>query len=88
MIDGYGLAQAGSVASVLLLLPLDSACACTGKAALARSVQELYGSSNLADISLVVNGRRIPAHRHVLAPHSPVFERMWQHSMSEVCLQK
>lgn len=57
---------------------------CAGKAALMRSVQELYGSSHLADVSLVVCGRHMPAHRHVLAPHSPVFERMWQHSMSEV----
>ena len=48
-----------------------------------RSVQELYGSSHLADVSLVVCGRHMPAHRHVLAPHSPVFERMWQHPMSE-----
>lgn len=49
-----------------------------------RSVQELCGSSNLADVTLLVRGRTIPAHRHVLAPHSPVFARMWQHSMSEV----
>ena len=54
-----------------------------GRAALMRSVQELYGSTHLADVSLVVCGRHMPAHRHVLAPHSPVFERMWQHPMSE-----
>ena len=58
----------------------------TGKAALVRSVQELYRSGNLADVSLIVGGRTIPAHRHVLAPHSPVFRRMWQHDMSEVSL--
>ena len=52
-----------------------------------RSVQELYGSRSLADVSVIVCGRTIPAHRHVLAPHSPVFERMWQHGMSEVGLQ-
>lgn len=55
-----------------------------GKAALLGSVRGLCGSEHLADVCLVVRGRRMPAHRHVLAPHSRVFERMWSNSMSEV----
>jgi hypothetical protein len=55
-----------------------------GKAALLGSVRTLCGSEHLADVCLVVGGRRMPAHRHVLGPHSRVFERMWSHSMSEV----
>lgn len=55
-----------------------------GKAALLGSVRGLCGSEHLADVCLVVCGHRMPAHRHVLAPHSPVFERMWSSSMSEV----
>lgn len=57
-----------------------------GKAALLGSVRELCGSEHLADVCLVVSGKRMPAHRHVLAPHSRVFERMWSHSMAEVHL--
>ena len=49
-----------------------------------KSVQELYGTGHLADMALLVGGRKLPAHRHVLAPHSPVFERMFMTSMSEV----
>ncbi|CAL8470672.1 g10214 [Coccomyxa elongata] len=56
----------------------------TGKAALLGSVRGLCGSEHLADVCLVVCGHRMPAHRHVLAPHSPVFERMWSSSMSEM----
>ena len=64
----------------------DAAVARAGKAALVKSVQEMYGSSNLGDVSLIVAGRTFPVHRHVLAPHSPVFRRMWHHRMSEVSL--
>ena len=64
----------------------DATVACAGKAALVKSVQELYGASNLADINLIVGGRTFEVHRHVLAPHSPVFRRMWHHHMSEVSL--
>ena len=45
---------------------------------------ELCGSEHLADVCLVVCGVRMPAHRHVLAPHSRVFARMWASAMSEV----
>ncbi|KAL0020200.1 hypothetical protein WJX79_010998 [Trebouxia sp. C0005] len=31
-----------------------------------------------------VEDRQIPAHRHVLATHSSMFDRMWNHSMKEV----
>jgi hypothetical protein len=48
-------------------------------------MRALCGSEHLADVCLVVSGKRMPAHRHVLAPHSRVFERMWSHSMAEVC---
>ncbi|CAK0782930.1 hypothetical protein CVIRNUC_006125 [Coccomyxa viridis] len=72
-----------SAVEILWHRPPSDAQPPTGRAALMRSVQELYGSTHLADVSLVVCGRHMPAHRHVLAPHSPVFERMWQHPMSE-----
>ncbi|KAK9829027.1 hypothetical protein WJX72_003488 [[Myrmecia] bisecta] len=50
----------------------------TGNAVLLSSVRDMFNSPHLSDITLVVEGRRVPAHRHVLATHSPVFEAMFQ----------
>lgn len=59
-------------------------CNCyAGRAALLGAVRELCGSEHLADVVLIVRGARMPAHRHVLAPHSRVFARMWACAMAE-----
>ena len=58
----------------------------TGKVQMLHSVMELYNNHHLSDVTLIVDGRHIPAHRHVLATHSCMFDRMWNHSMKEVCL--
>ena len=51
---------------------------------LLKSVRDLFSAHHLSDVILIVKGRRIPAHRHVLATHSRVFERMWGSLMREV----
>ena len=56
----------------------------TGKVQMLNSVMELYNNTHLSDVTLVVEDRQIPAHRHVLATHSQMFDRMWNHSMKEV----
>ena len=56
----------------------------TGKVQMLNSVMELYNNTHLSDVTLVVEDRHIPAHRHVLATHSQMFDRMWNHSMKEV----
>lgn len=56
----------------------------TGKVQMLNSVMELYNNTHLSDMTLVVEDRQIPAHRHVLATHSSMFDRMWNHSMKEV----
>ena len=58
----------------------------TGKVQMLNSVMELYNSTHLSDVTLVVQDREIPAHRHVLATHSTMFDRMWNHSMKEVSM--
>ena len=59
----------------------------TGKVQMLNSVMELYNNTHLSDVTLVVEDRQMPAHRHVLATHSQMFDRMWNHSMKEVsCL--
>lgn len=45
---------------------------------------ELFNNPHLSDVTLVVEDRQIPGHRHVLATHSHMFDRMWNHSMKEV----
>ncbi len=57
----------------------------TGKVQMLNSVMELYNNTHLSDVTLIVEDRQIPAHRHVLATHSRMFDRMWNHSMKEVC---
>lgn len=57
-----------------------------GRAVLLNSLRELYNTDHMSDMTLVVGGRRIPAHRHVLATHSIVFDRMLSTSMREVRL--
>ena len=49
-----------------------------------QGVQELFNNPHLSDVTLLVEQRQIPAHRHVLATHSHMFDRMWNHSMKEV----
>ena len=56
----------------------------TGKVQMLNSVMELYNNTHLSDMTLIVEDRQIPAHRHVLATHSSMFDRMWNHSMKEV----
>ena len=61
----------------------------TGKVQMLNSVMELYNNTHLSDVTLIVEDRQIPAHRHVLATHSQMFDRMWNHSMKEVsCLMR
>lgn len=50
-----------------------------------QGMMELFNNPHLSDVTLVVEERQIPAHRHVLATHSHMFDRMWNHSMKEVC---
>ena len=47
-------------------------------------MRELCGGGHLADVALVAGGATLPAHRHVLAPHSRVFGAMWATAMAEV----
>ena len=56
----------------------------TGKVHMLNGVMELFNSPHLSDITLIVDDRQIPAHRHVLATHSRMFDRMWNNSMKEV----
>lgn len=56
----------------------------TGKVQMLNSVMELYNNTHLSDMTLIVEDRQIPAHRHVLATHSSMFDRMWNYSMKEV----
>ena len=56
----------------------------TGKVQMLNSVMELYNNTHLSDVTLIVEERQIPAHRHVLATHSQMFDRMWNHTMKEV----
>ena len=52
-------------------------------------MEGLLYSQQLSDVTLVVGAaaKRIPAHRHILATHSCVFERMWAHNgLQEVCV--
>ena len=49
-----------------------------------KGVMDLFNNTHLSDVTLVVEDKAIPAHRHVLATHSHMFDRMWNHSMKEV----
>lgn len=54
-----------------------------------QGLAELYNNVQLSDATLVVGESgglitRIPAHRHILATHSRVWNRMWQCDMLEV----
>eukprot|EP00884_Botryococcus_braunii_P004067 jgi/Botrbrau1/13661/Bobra.0292s0010.1 len=60
----------------------------SGKAAMLKGLAELYNNVQLSDVTLVVGETdgyvtRIPAHRHILATHSLVWNRMWQCNMLE-----
>lgn len=58
-------------------------CQPTGKANILAIYKKLYNNSYLSDVTLLVDGTRVPAHAHVLATHSSVFERMWDSRMRE-----
>lgn len=55
----------------------------TGRANVLWIYKKLYNNLYLSDVTLVVGGVRVPAHCHVLATHSSVFERMWDSWMKE-----
>jgi BTB/POZ domain len=42
-----------------------------------------FGSASFSDVAVLAGDRRIPAHRVILAMHSPVFARMLESPMSE-----
>eukprot|EP00803_Ostreobium_quekettii_P009677 evm.model.scf_2193.2 EVM.evm.TU.scf_2193.2 scf_2193:7697-13170(-) len=56
----------------------------TGKANILAIYKKLYKNTYLSDVTLVVEGNQVPAHAHVLATHSTVFERMWDSRMREM----
>jgi len=56
----------------------------TGKANILAIYRKLYNSPYLSDVTLIVEDKKFPAHCHVLATHSSVFERMWESSMQEM----
>ena len=45
---------------------------------------KMYNNPLHSDVSIVVGASRIAAHRQVLATHSKVFQRMWEHDLREV----
>lgn len=45
---------------------------------------KMYNNPLHSDVSIVVGNSRIAAHRQVLATHSKVFQRMWEHDLREV----
>ncbi|GMH38370.1 hypothetical protein BSKO_06254 [Bryopsis sp. KO-2023] len=55
----------------------------TGRANVLWMYRKLYNDSYLSDVTLIVGEKSIPAHCHVLASHSSVFERMWGSWMKE-----
>lgn len=56
----------------------------TGKANILAIYRKLYNSPYLSDVTLIVEDKKFPAHCHVLATHSSVFERMWESTMQEM----
>ena len=55
-----------------------------GKAVLLNNIMKMYNSPLHSDVSILVEESRIAAHRQVLATHSKVFQRMWEHDLQEV----
>ena len=53
---------------------------------LLNNIMKMYNSPLHSDVSILVEGSRIAAHRQVLATHSKVFQRMWEHDLQEVRL--
>ncbi len=50
----------------------------------AAGLESWFGNATLSDITLVVDDRRIPAHKLVLANASPVFAQMFKADMQEL----
>ena len=48
-----------------------------------KAIGRLFESGLQSDVTLVVDGEQIPAHKPILAARSPVFEAMFAHKMSE-----
>lgn len=57
-----------------------------GKAVMLEHIMKMYNNPIHSDVTIVVGMSRIAAHRQVLATHSKVFQRMWEHDLMEVRL--